>query len=109
MTRLRDLDTIFLRCRTLRHSWDQIPDDGGVPSKRIFKESGGTSRLMFRCTECGTIRREAWGKYTGTLLFRNYEYPEDYSLDNEDDRSVLEYRKMYVRKIGASVVANGAS
>jgi hypothetical protein len=96
--KLRDLESAFIQCRTLRHAWDEIPDDGGT-SKRVFKESGGVARLMFRCERCSTLRREAWGKITGTLLFRTYEYPDDYSLEDKDERSVVEYRKMYVKRL----------
>lgn len=57
---------------------------------------------MFRCTRCHTKRYEAWGKITGMLLFRQYVYPDNYWLEDEEDRYVTEYRKMYVRKLMAN-------
>jgi hypothetical protein len=76
--------TEYLTCRVRRHTWEEIPDDGG--SRRQWKTSRTVVRLCQRCTRCGTKRYEAWNGYTGEILFVDYRYPSEYALDAGGDR-----------------------
>ena len=81
MTTLHELEDKFLDCRTLRHRFSRIPDDGGI--KRAFEESSTVARLAKRCDRCKTKRYEAWSRITGEILFVQYIYPKGYSLVGE--------------------------
>jgi hypothetical protein len=69
----------FVICRTLLHSWDEIPDDGG--RLKEYRTNKTTARMLFRCTRCGTCRYEVWNILTGDLVSRSYDYVEDYQAD----------------------------
>jgi hypothetical protein len=64
----------FVRCRTIGHSWDDIPAD---PSPDGFQ-------MWLRCVSCGMVRKDTIGRHTGYLIGRRYEAPEGYSLAGED-------------------------
>jgi hypothetical protein len=98
MSALREIDDAYLQCRTLGHSWDQIPDDGGG-GHRSFTESRSVRRLCFRCTRCTLLRYEAWSAITGDLLFRTYQYPEDYHLPRDESNRHL-MRVEWVQRLG---------
>jgi len=82
---VRHLHGEYLTCRTRRHLWDEIPDDGG--QRRQWKQSRTVVRLLQRCARCGTKRYEAWNGYTGEILFVTYVYPDGYKVDVGDDRT----------------------
>lgn len=84
MTTLNELDDTFIECRTRRHRWDPIPDDGGV--NRRYKESRSVARLCARCERCGVMRYEAWNRITGAILFTAYKYPDGYTLTGRKTR-----------------------
>lgn len=96
-TSIHELDEAFLRCRTLGHAWDQIPDDGG--HGRQYTESRSTRRITFRCTECHTVREEAWSAVTGDVLFRTYTNPQGYKMAAEDGKRTA-MRVEWVQRLG---------
>jgi hypothetical protein len=105
MTKLRDLEDSFIECRSLRHAWDQIPNDPTeVRSKQVFKESGGVARITFRCTRCTTVKIVVWGRLTGRILNVQYKYPNDYGLEDPDERAPREARKQYIRRMNVGKV-----
>ena len=80
MPTVAELADEYITCRTRRHVWDDLPDDGGG-GHREFVASSHIIRLMARCTRCGTIRYEAWSTVTGEILFPPaYKYPEGYKV-----------------------------
>jgi hypothetical protein len=76
--RLAKLQDPYLICRTRRHNYEDIPDSGALGRK--WNESKSVARLSQRCERCGTVREEAWNRYTGDLLFASYRYPSDYKI-----------------------------
>jgi hypothetical protein len=103
MSRLRDLDDDMLECRAFRqHSMERIPNDPTeVPSRQVFRESGGTQRITRRCVRCGTIRIVVWGRVTGRLIYSTYKYPDGYTLTDPDDRPPVRARKTFIRRLNA--------
>jgi hypothetical protein len=101
--KLKELDNAFLECRALRgHAWENIPNDPNeVPSKQVFKESGGVARITFRCLRCTTVKVVVWGRITGRILNVQYKYPDDYTLTDPDERPTIEARKQYIRRLNA--------
>ena len=96
MTRLSDLEDTFIECRgPLRHSWERIPDDGGI--NRSYKESRTVARIAKRCTRCGTERYEAWSRVTLEILFVNYRHPQGYKV-TQGKVKPWDVRKEYLRR-----------
>lgn len=91
--RLEKYDDPFLECRTRRHRYFDVEDDGGIGRK--WKSSNTVTRLCQQCERCDTVRYEAWNAVTGDLLFAYYKYPEGYAIDGGgrvDNRQLrLEY------------------
>ena len=92
--RLAGLEDPYLTCRTRRHRFEDIPDDGGIGRK--WKSSRTVIRLCQRCERCTTVRYEAWNAYTGEILFAYYKYPAGYAIDGEIKRAQL--RKEYLSR-----------
>lgn len=76
--RIAALDDKYLHCRTRRHVFEDIPDDGR--RNRKYQEGPTVARLSQRCSLCTTVRHEAWNRRTGDILASCYIYPADYSL-----------------------------
>jgi hypothetical protein len=93
--RLEELNGEWVECRTLLHSWDEIPFDGG--GMRDVRPTRSTVVLLFRCTRCSTLRYDAWSRVTGDLIARAYRTPAGYSLPKGRGRKVL-VRKEYLRR-----------
>lgn len=69
---LSELDANALRCRTISHSWEEVP----VTFIRQRQAIGGI-RMMFRCVRCQTLRSEAWTVH-GKLIMRTYIHPKNW-------------------------------
>jgi len=77
-----ELTDKFVQCRTLGHSWETIPYDGGGLS--FYRTSRSVVNVLFRCTVCTGQRYETWSKVTGDLVdSRKYVMPTGYNLPKE--------------------------
>ena len=92
--RIKQYEDPYLQCRTRRHRFEDINDDGGAGRK--WKSSRTVTRLCQRCERCSTTRYEAWNAITGDILFAYYKYPHDYKLEGGVTRAQL--RKEYLRR-----------
>lgn len=75
--RFNDMKDEWIRCRVLRHSWDEIQDDGGC-GNRQYRPSRTVEILLFRCIHCGMRRYETWNRITGNKMFMTYRRPLGY-------------------------------
>lgn len=78
----------YIWCRTVGHAWQEF-----FPLKK--KSTYGT-RLSLECVRCSTTRHDIVSWVDGSLLDRNYEYPEDYRMSEKLTRS--EFRKLLIRR-----------
>lgn len=79
------LDTAMLKCRLIRHRWDEFyPDNMGPPAYGW--------RLSLRCDRCSAERHDLID-YAGRLIpgTRRYIYPEGYhmALDETPTREAM--------------------
>jgi len=83
MTKLSDriaaYEDQYLDCRTRRHIYEDIDDDGRLLKK--WQNSNTVARLVQRCDRCTTVHYEAWNRVTGDLLASGYKHPQDYSIE----------------------------
>jgi hypothetical protein len=84
----------FVKCRTVGHTWDEIPDDG--LGQQLFKGSKSTQMVVFRCTTCTMRRYEVWSLVTGDLVDRRYFTPEGYRLAKGSGANRRVMRKEYI-------------
>jgi len=77
--RIAHYEDRYLDCRTRRHVYEDIEDDGRLLKK--WQESNTVARLVQRCERCATVHYEAWNRITGDLLDSSYVYPADYSIE----------------------------
>ena len=86
---LDELPTPFVFCRTFGHSWEEF-----IPVGKKGPIFG--FRFSLLCTHCGTERHDILDS-SGTLLTREYVYPDKYQvsfkLDRADYRVELNSRK----------------
>jgi hypothetical protein len=75
---IMSLDSAYIECRALSHSWEEIPYDGGGPA--FWKQTKSNTLLLFRCTRCSMRRYDTWSGVTGDLVDRAYRQPDNYSL-----------------------------
>ena len=87
-----EMESAFVRCRTLGHAWSDISGLGPSPAHRITYLQG--QRVMLRCSSCGTCREDVWAKNDGHLIHRNYTYPDSYHLAVKVTRS--DFRRKYL-------------
>lgn len=84
-------DQSFLHCRTFGHSWKE------VSTNRKTKDNvTGVVALLLRCTSCRTRRYDEVSMLSGSLLYRSYEYPENYLREEKTTRN--EYRLALVKQ-----------
>lgn len=95
-TAITQLPPEYVECRTLLHSWEEIPYDGEAPVN--WRITRSVTILLFRCTRCGTKRYDVWSNVTGDLVGRTYRTPEGYALPKGKGKKVL-VRKEYLRRI----------
>jgi hypothetical protein len=72
------LDDAMLKCRLMRHRWDEFyPDNMGTPTYGW--------RLSLRCDRCTTERHDLID-YAGRLIpgSRRYIYPEGYRMGRDE-------------------------
>jgi hypothetical protein len=70
----------FVRCRTLRHAWDEI---GGGDRRPEF----GTLACL-RCIFCGTLRYDRYSRITGERLGNpEYVWPDGYRDTEKHDQA----------------------
>jgi len=80
----------FIRCRVMRHSWDDYSPTG------LRKPSWGT-RVSFRCLRCGTERHDIYNSL-GEVGYRRYVYPAGYQYARDERPSAAEFRIMLMRQ-----------
>lgn len=73
----------YVRCRTIGHSWDDIPVTEPHPDGPQF---------WLRCVSCHTVRKDVIDQRWGTLLHRSYDYPDDYRLASDEMPSRDDFR-----------------
>lgn len=66
---LAELRAEYVQCRSLGHSWDDIP---------VTSPSSFGVYMWFRCTRCTSERRDIISPFSGDLLSRKYIYAEGY-------------------------------
>jgi hypothetical protein len=72
--KLADVPLPFLRCRDLRHAWDEstlvtAPHPDGIVERAVW------------CRRCDTRRTEIIEMPDGTVIARRYRYPQGYQTD----------------------------
>ena len=72
MTTLLELNQAQLMCRTVGHAWDTFTPLRKAPA---FGEL-----LAFRCVRCTTERHDTVSWVDGSLVQREYRYPDNYKL-----------------------------
>lgn len=82
----------YAACRTLGHSWDQIPTP---PEWR----APGVVYLQLRCIRCTTERRDEISVNTGDVLGRRYEHAPGYLMHKDDLMSRTTWRLAYLRMV----------
>lgn len=72
-----DLRTAYLMCRrsVMGHPWEAYNDNSKAPA-----DSG--TRFSLLCPRCGTKRHDV-RNWNGSLITRQYEYPDDYRLSGQ--------------------------
>ena len=102
-TALQLLRDEFSECRTRRHRWSPVQDDG--KRLRKFQASRTVERLKSRCDRCHGEKYEAWNNITGDILAPPaYVQPQGYSLRGEGYIN-KDIRKDYLRRLRAGSVA----
>lgn len=82
----------YSRCRTVGHSWDEVPDPGGDYGQyRVWQY-----RMVLHCEHCGTYRFDGIDAY-GDVGQRWYEYPEDYRWETDAMPTRSEFRLMMLK------------
>lgn len=94
---LEDLTDSFVICRTKRHAWSPIEDDGDRLKAPKY-HTAGVQRMCFRCTRCRGKAYEAWIKRTGDLLARSYQYPDGYLFVKGSQVVVKDMRKEWLAR-----------
>lgn len=92
--RLAQFEDEFILCRTRRHRYDDIGDDG--KRLRKWQNTASVRRVTSRCERCGTKRYEAWNRITGAILASAYTYPHGYSA--EKGLAPRNFRKEYLTR-----------
>jgi hypothetical protein len=90
MTTLLELNEQMLRCRTLGHSWDDF-----IP---MMKAPEFGERLSFRCVRCTTERHDICSWVDGSLIQREYRYPDEYKLSEKYFRNDYRLALMNILK-----------
>lgn len=68
---INEMNSDFIRCRSLRHAWDPI---GGGERRPLFGDL-----VTLRCIFCGTLRYDKFSRITGARLAKpQYDYPPGY-------------------------------
>jgi hypothetical protein len=86
-------------CHAFSHQWDDISAiaDRG---KRTRTVSG--VYIVMRCLLCGTQRRDTISPFTGSLLLRQYTYPDGYAVKVDKRRGTKkeQMRREYIARRG---------
>lgn len=90
MTIIDDLDFKMVMCKTIGHSWDEF-----IPL--AMKRSQMGYRLSLLCVRCTTERHDIISIVNGSLIQREYRYPENYRLAIKYTRD--EFRKVLVERM----------
>jgi hypothetical protein len=96
---VRQLQTEYVVCRTLLHSWDQIDDDGDHKWSQRYIE-----RKLFRCERCTMRKYEAWVRLTGDKLNSAYKAPPGYKLLKGEGKRVLMRKEYMARERAQEIV-----
>ena len=95
---VRALADAAVRCRTYGHGWEEF-----TPLRRVRSSFG--ERLSLLCVRCGTQRHDVVSWVDGSVLDRQYAYPEGYHLAEKVTRSefrtaLLHRRRAEARRAG---------
>jgi hypothetical protein len=83
-------DADFIRCRVMRHSWDDFSPTG------LRNPSWGT-RVSYRCLRCTAERHDIYNSL-GEVGYRRYIYPAGYQYAKGDRPSAAEFRIMLMKQ-----------
>jgi hypothetical protein len=86
----------FVKCRTVGHNWNEIPDDGNGPG--FFTRSRSTETVLWRCATCTARRYDVYSLVTGDLVDRRMVYPRDYHLPPKSGATRKLMRKEYIER-----------
>jgi hypothetical protein len=90
ITTIAGLNEAMLRCRTLGHSWDDFTV--------LMRPPAFGERMSFRCTRCTTERHDICSWVDGSLIQREYRYPDAYHLDGKYARAEFRLALMHTLK-----------
>lgn len=65
----------YIRCALLGHEWEDYPQDEWMPDMNSIIDLP----VSFRCVRCDTVKRELWGRNTGEVVSRFYQYNLGYT------------------------------
>lgn len=95
---VRRMDSPFLRCYAISHTWDDYQDRNWHPSAETLIDRP----VALRCSSCGTIRHDIWARNSGSLVGRSYVYPGGYQVGKQEwgERTRKEtFRAEYLERI----------
>lgn len=91
MRRALALET-YAECRTLGHAWERFtPTDKKRPRYGVL--------LSLRCMRCPTERHDIAKRMDGSVLDRDYDYPDDYRMSAEQSLTRDQWRKVLIKQI----------
>lgn len=93
------LDDVYLRCRELRHAWEER---GLTPSARRGSRVIEFTEVV-ECIRCGTIRHDLLHAGSWELVGRRYEYPDGYRMSNAGFVHVVDIRGEKFRRHAPSL------
>lgn len=82
-------DADLVRCRVLRHPWDDFNPVG------LRNPSFGT-RVSLRCMRCGTERHDVYDS-NGEVAYRRYIYVEGYQYAKDERPSAAQFRVLLMK------------
>ena len=82
-------DTDMVRCRVLRHSWDDFDPVG-------LREPSFGTRVSLRCLRCSSERHDVYDS-NGEVTYRRYIYVEGYQYAKGERPSAAEFRVLLMK------------
>lgn len=79
-SRLDDLTTSALTCRTYNHNWRPVRNDGAMVATAYKGKKIIQVEEQLTCPECTTIRRDVYSYPDYESVVHKYKHPDGYRL-----------------------------